>query len=159
MKILSGFEKAPLRKLSALIGQMKVQRILEITQGQKSSQQLEEIRKSIAKTPKEEFLLILIKQSGKSPWNHCGTPTFRMQNFQIYQPHLGLRWNSTANRITQDCSSKTLSTDHNQWNNPPSILSSARPWTPHQTLRLHQPKPFPQNQWVQNNSKLLKSSS
>ena len=55
MKILSGFEKAPLRKLSALIGQMKVQRILEITQGQKSSQQLEEIRKSIAKTPKCEF--------------------------------------------------------------------------------------------------------
>ena len=66
MKILSGFEKAPLRKLSALIGQMQVHRILEIPHGQKPSQQLEEIRKTIAKTPKEDFLLVLIKQSGKS---------------------------------------------------------------------------------------------
>jgi len=67
MKFLSSFEKAPLRKLSALIGQMKVQRIHEITHGQKPSQQLEEIRKTMAKTPNEEFLLVLIKQSGKSP--------------------------------------------------------------------------------------------
>ena len=66
MKILSGFEKAPLRKLSGLIGQMQVQRIQEITQGQKSSQQLEEIRKTMAKNPKEEFLLVLIRQSGRS---------------------------------------------------------------------------------------------
>jgi hypothetical protein len=67
MKMLSGFEKAPLRKLSGLIGQMRVQRILEIAHGQKPSQQLEEIRKTMAKNPKDEFLLVLIKQSGKSP--------------------------------------------------------------------------------------------
>jgi hypothetical protein len=67
MRILSGFEKAPLRKLSGLIGQMRVQRIQEIAHGQKPSQQLEEIRKTIAKNPTEEFLLVLIKQSGKSP--------------------------------------------------------------------------------------------
>ena len=66
MKILSGFEKAPLRKLSALIGQMQVQRILEIGHGQKPSQQLDDIRKTIAKNPNDEFLLVLIKQSGKS---------------------------------------------------------------------------------------------
>jgi hypothetical protein len=66
MKILSGFEKAPLRKLSALIGQMQVQRILEFAHGQKPSQQLEEIRKTISKNPNDEFLLVLIKQSGKS---------------------------------------------------------------------------------------------
>ena len=66
MKILSGFEKAPLRKLSALIGQMQVQRILEIAHGQKPSQQLEEIRKAMAKNPNDEFLLVLIRQSGKS---------------------------------------------------------------------------------------------
>ncbi len=66
MKILSSFEKAPLRKLSALIGQMQVQRIQEIEYGQKPSQQLEEIRKTIAKNPKDEFLLVLIKQIGKS---------------------------------------------------------------------------------------------
>ena len=66
MKILSGFEKAPLRKLSDLIGQMQVQRILEIAHGQKPSQQLEEIRKTIAKNPTEDFLLVLIRQSGKS---------------------------------------------------------------------------------------------
>ena len=67
MKILSGFEKAPLRKLSGLIGQMQVQRIQEITHGQKPTQQMEEIRKTMAKNPKDEFLLVLIKQSGKSP--------------------------------------------------------------------------------------------
>lgn len=67
MRILSGFEKAPLRKLSGLIGQMRVQRIHEISHGQKPSQQLDDIRKTIAKTPKEEFLLVLIRQSGKSP--------------------------------------------------------------------------------------------
>ena len=66
MKILSGFEKAPLRKISALIGKMQVQRILEIRQEQKPSQQLDEIQKIIAKNPKDEFLLILIKQTGKS---------------------------------------------------------------------------------------------
>ena len=66
MKILSGFEKAPLRKLSALIGQMQVQRILEIAHGQKPSQQLEEIRKTMAKNPKDDFLLVLIRQSVKS---------------------------------------------------------------------------------------------
>ena len=66
MKILSGFEKAPLRKLSGLIGQMQVHRILEIAHGQKPSQQLEEIRKAMAKNPNDEFLLVLIKQSGKS---------------------------------------------------------------------------------------------
>jgi hypothetical protein len=44
-----------------------VQRILEIAHGQKPSQQLEEIRKTMAKNPKEDFLLVLIKQSGKSP--------------------------------------------------------------------------------------------
>lgn len=66
MKILSGFEKAPLRKLSALIGQMQVQRILAIGHEQKPSQQLEDLRKTIAKNPKEEFLLVLIRQSGKS---------------------------------------------------------------------------------------------
>jgi hypothetical protein len=67
MKILSGFEKAPLRKLSGLIGQSLVQRILAIGYGQKPAPQLEEIRKTMAKNPKDEFLLVLIKQSGKSP--------------------------------------------------------------------------------------------